>query len=198
MQTLSPSPQAYVLDGQRLAALSESGLLTPDFEPAFDRWTRLAGDLIQAPIALLSLVALFVDANATVTHWWRTFLFTVLGWGALIVPVVLAAFAAEMWFGLLRRSMAAPIGGGLIAFAALLALLQHYQRGNVAAGEGAGGALGSLFARLAAGAFGDATDRFEATWYGHRPSSAADVAEVRRLASEVRASVREREPVAAP
>jgi len=56
MQTLSPSPQAYVLDGQRLAALSESGLLTPDFEPAFDRWTRLAGDLIQAPIALLSLV----------------------------------------------------------------------------------------------------------------------------------------------
>jgi len=60
-----------------------------------------------------------------------------------------------MWFGLLRRSMAAPIGGGLIAFAALLALLQHYQRGNVAAGEGAGGALGSFLARLAAGAFGD-------------------------------------------
>jgi len=111
--------------------------------------------IVLAAFALLSLVALFVDANATVTHWWRTFLFTVLGWGALIVPVVLAAFAAEMWFGLLRRSMAAPIGGGLIAFAALLALLQHYQRGDPATGAGAGGLLGSFLAKLAAGAFGD-------------------------------------------
>ncbi|MEY2570669.1 MAG: hypothetical protein QOE63_1019 [Acidimicrobiaceae bacterium] len=47
----------------------------------------------------------------------------------------------------------------------------------------------------AAVAFGDATDKFEATWYGHRPSSAADVSEVRRLATVVLASARERAPV---
>ena len=105
--------------------------------------------------AVLSLVALFVDENAVLLHWWRGFLFSFLGWGALVVPLVLAALAGEMWFGLLRRSMAAPIGGGLIAYTALLALLQHYQRGNTSAGEGAGGELGSAFARLAAGAFGD-------------------------------------------
>src|SRR3989442_15486868 len=92
---------------------------------------------------VLSLVALFADANAVLLSWWRSFLFTLLGWGALAVPVVLFAFAAEMWFGLLRRSMAAPIGGGLIAYTALLAILQHFQHGEPARGEGAGGAVGS-------------------------------------------------------
>lgn len=108
-----------------------------------------------AAFGVLSLVALFADANAPVTHWWRSFLFTLLGWGALLVPVVLAALAAEMWFGLLRRSMAAPIGGGLIAYTAVLALLQHYQRGDPATGEGAGGMLGDSLDRLASGALGD-------------------------------------------
>jgi len=105
--------------------------------------------------AVLSLVALFVDENAVLLHWWRSSLFSSLGWGALVVPLVLVALAGEMWFGLLRRSMAAPIGGGFIAYTALLALLQHYQRGDPASGEGAGGQLGSAFERLAAGAFGD-------------------------------------------
>jgi DNA segregation ATPase FtsK/SpoIIIE, S-DNA-T family len=108
-----------------------------------------------AAFAVLSLVALFADQNAVLLHWWRSFLFSLLGWGAFLVPLVLAALAAEMWFGVLRRSMAAPIGGGLIAYAALLALLQQFQRGDVAAGDGAGGALGSSLAKLAAGAFGD-------------------------------------------
>ena len=43
----------------------------------------------------------------------------------------------------------------------------------------------------AAVAFGDATDRFEATWYGHRPTAAVDVAELQRLANAVLASERE-------
>ena len=108
-----------------------------------------------AAFAVLSLVALFADQNAVLLHWWRSFLFSVLGWGALIVPLVLAALAGEMWFGLLRRSMAAPIGGGLIAYVALLALLQHFQRGDPATGNSAGGAVGSFLAKLAAGAFGE-------------------------------------------
>ena len=108
-----------------------------------------------AAFAVLTLVALFADANAVLLHWWRSFVFSLLGWGALMVPVVLAALAAEMWFGLLRRSMAAPIGGGLFAYSALLALLQHYQRGDPSTGDGAGGLLGSTLAKLAAGAFGE-------------------------------------------
>ena len=108
-----------------------------------------------AAFAVLSLVALFADQNAVLLHWWRSFLFTLLGWGAFIVPVVLGALAAEMWFGLLRRSMAAPIGGGLVAYTALLALLQHYQRVDPSTGNGAGGALGSSLAKVAAGAFGE-------------------------------------------
>ncbi len=108
-----------------------------------------------AAFAVLSLVALFADQNAVLLNWWRSFLFSVLGWGAVAVPIVLAALAAEMWFGLLRRSMAAPLGGGLIGMAALLALLQHYQRGEPAAGAGAGGYVGAAIAKLAAGAFGD-------------------------------------------
>src|SRR5206468_3101179 len=105
--------------------------------------------------AVLSLVALFADPNAIVLSWWRRFLFSLLGWGAVVVPFVLGFFAAEMWFGLLRRSMAAPIGGGLIAYTALLSLAQHYQRGDPAAQDGAGGYLGSALAKIAAGALGD-------------------------------------------
>jgi len=111
--------------------------------------------IVLATFAVLSLVALFADQNAVLLHWWRSFLFSLLGWGALIVPIVLAALAAEMWFGVLRRSMVAPIGGGLIAYGALLALLQHYQRGDPATGAGAGGLLGSALAKVAGGAFGD-------------------------------------------
>ena len=105
--------------------------------------------------AILSLVALFADQNAVLLYWWRSFLFSLLGWGAVVVPVVLAFLAAEMWFGLLRRSMAAPIGGGIIAFSALLALMQHYQHGEPSTGDGAGGYLGASLERLASGTLGD-------------------------------------------
>ena len=104
--------------------------------------------------ALLSFIALFTIEGA-VLSWWHNFLFSFLGWGAVLVPFVLAFLAGEMWFGLLRRSMAAPIGGGLIAFAALLALLQHFQRGEPSTGDGAGGYVGAAFDRLASSGLGD-------------------------------------------
>src|SRR5438067_2879739 len=104
--------------------------------------------------ALLSLIALFTTEGA-VLSWWHETLFAFLGWGALLVPFVMAALAAEMWFGLMRRSMAAPVGGGVIAFAALLAVLQHFQRGEPARGEGAGGYLGAALANIASGALGE-------------------------------------------
>lgn len=46
----------YLTDPDRLSALEASGLLSGDFSPSLDRWTRLAAGLIDAPLALLSLV----------------------------------------------------------------------------------------------------------------------------------------------
>ncbi len=46
----------YVTDPDRLSALHASGLLSQEFSPSLDRWTRLAAGLIDTPLALLSLV----------------------------------------------------------------------------------------------------------------------------------------------
>lgn len=57
MDALDPTaPHPYIADPARLGALHASGLLSQDVDPALDRWTRLAGCLIDAPLALLSLV----------------------------------------------------------------------------------------------------------------------------------------------
>ncbi len=80
---------------------------------------------------------------------------SLLGWGAFAVPFVLGALAAELWFGLMRRSAIIPISGGALVFIALLAIAQHYQRGEPAIGEGAGGVVGATVANIATGAFGD-------------------------------------------
>lgn len=50
------SPQV-IHDSQRLAALDRLLLLDSPAEEAFDRLTRLASDIIQAPVSLVSLVA---------------------------------------------------------------------------------------------------------------------------------------------
>jgi S-DNA-T family DNA segregation ATPase FtsK/SpoIIIE len=80
---------------------------------------------------------------------------SLLGWGAFAVPFLLGALAAEMWFGLMRRSAIIPISGGALVFVALLAIAQHYQRGEPAVGEGAGGMVGATIAKIATSAFGD-------------------------------------------
>jgi GGDEF domain-containing protein len=53
---LVKTPHPYIADPARLSALAASGLMSEDVDPALDRWTRLAGALIGAPLALLSLV----------------------------------------------------------------------------------------------------------------------------------------------
>jgi diguanylate cyclase len=45
-----------ITDGARIAALRELGLLDTEPEPEFDRFTRLAVDLLGVPVALVSLV----------------------------------------------------------------------------------------------------------------------------------------------
>jgi S-DNA-T family DNA segregation ATPase FtsK/SpoIIIE len=112
------------------------------------------GAIALLAFAVLSIVALIADQGA-VLHWWHASLVSLLGWGAFAVPFLLGALAAEMWFGLMRRSAIIPISGGALVFVALLAIAQHYQRGEPAVGEGAGGMVGATIAKIATGAFGD-------------------------------------------
>jgi hypothetical protein len=51
-----PPPPAAVLDEDRLAALHDSGMLAVRDDPAFDRLTRLASRVLDAPIAMVSFV----------------------------------------------------------------------------------------------------------------------------------------------
>jgi S-DNA-T family DNA segregation ATPase FtsK/SpoIIIE len=112
------------------------------------------GAIALLAFAVLSIVALIADQGA-VLHWWHSFLVSLLGWGAFAVPFLLGALAAELWFGLMRRSAIIPISGGALVFVAILAIAQHYQRGEPTVGEGAGGMVGATIARIATGAFGD-------------------------------------------
>jgi S-DNA-T family DNA segregation ATPase FtsK/SpoIIIE len=112
------------------------------------------GAIALLAFAVLSIVALIAD-QGPVLQWWHAFLVSGLGWGALVVPFLLAALAAELWFGLMRRSAIIPISGGALVFIALLAIAQHYQRGDPAIGQGAGGVVGATVANIATGAFGD-------------------------------------------
>ncbi len=123
--------------------------------PAVDpRIRNEVGAIALLAFAVLSIVALTLDQGA-VLHWWHSFLVSLLGWGAFAVPFLLGALAAELWFGLMRRSAIIPITGGALVFIALLATAQHYQRGEPAVGEGAGGVVGATVAKVATGAFGD-------------------------------------------
>lgn len=51
------TPHEVVHDGARLAALHDLGLLDTDAEQDFDRYTRLATELLGVPVSLVSLVA---------------------------------------------------------------------------------------------------------------------------------------------
>jgi len=124
--------------------------------PAVDpRIRNEVGAIALLTFAVLSIVALIADQGAPVLHWWHAFLVSLLGWGAFAVPFLLAALATELWFGLMRRSAIIPITGGALVFVALLAIAQHYQRGEPAVGEGAGGFVGATVAKIASGAFGE-------------------------------------------
>src|SRR5256714_11715896 len=106
------------------------------------------GAIAVLAFALLSTVALATDQGA-VLQWWRSALFTLLGWAAWLVPLALGAIALELWFGYIRRETVLPILGGLVIVVALLGLTRHYGRDDVA-----GGYVGGAVAKAAAGLFG--------------------------------------------
>jgi DNA segregation ATPase FtsK/SpoIIIE, S-DNA-T family len=106
------------------------------------------GAIAVVAFALLSTVALATDQGA-VLQWWRSALFSVLGWAAWLVPLALGALALELWFGFIRRETVLPVLGGLVIVVALLGLTRHYVPDDVA-----GGFVGGAVAKAAAGLFG--------------------------------------------
>src|SRR2546425_9434087 len=131
---------------RRVARASARRGATRALEP---RIRNEVGAIAVVAFALLSAVALLTDQGALL-HWWRDSLFAVLGWGAIIVPLVLAAAALELWFGFLRREAVLPIAGGTIVILAVLGLARHYLRDDLA-----GGFVGGTVAKAANSAFGD-------------------------------------------
>jgi S-DNA-T family DNA segregation ATPase FtsK/SpoIIIE len=106
------------------------------------------GAIAVVAFALLSTVALATDQGA-VLQWWRSALFSLLGWAAWLVPLGLGAIALELWFGFIRRDTVLPILGGIVVVLALLGLTRHYVKDDVA-----GGFVGGALANSAAGLFG--------------------------------------------
>src|SRR6266850_6541483 len=118
---------------------------TPAMEP---RIRDEIGAIVAVAFALLATVALATDQGA-VLQWLRSALFALLGWGAWLVPLALAAIALELWFGFIRRETVVPILGGIVIVVALLGLTRHFTGDDLA-----GGFVGGAIAKAAAGLFG--------------------------------------------
>jgi len=94
--------------------------------------------------ALLTVVALVADQGALL-RWWRASLLTVLGLGAVAVPLALTVAAAAIWHEPLRGRLLWPGAGASVSYAALLGL---------AAALGDQGAFGQWLSGLVVGGFG--------------------------------------------
>src|SRR6266850_547434 len=129
----------------RRTATSRRRGATPAMEP---RIRDEIGAIVAVAFALLATVALATDQGA-VLQWLRSALFALLGWGAWLVPLALAAIALELWFGFIRRETVVPILGGIVIVVALLGLTRHFTGDDLA-----GGFVGGAIAKAAAGLFG--------------------------------------------
>src|SRR5688572_6040090 len=129
----------------RRATSSRRRGATPAIDP---RIRDEIGAIAVLAFALLSTVALAFDQGA-VLQWWRSALFSSLGWAGWLVPLALGAIALELWFGFIRRETVPPILGGIVIVVALLGLTRHYVRDDVA-----GGFVGGAVAQAAASLFG--------------------------------------------
>ena len=130
----------------RRAAGAKRRGATPAIEP---RIRDEIGAIAVLAFALLSTVALATDQGA-VLQWWRSALFSLLGWAAWLVPLALGAIALELWFGFIRRETVLPILGALVILVALLGLTRQVTRADAA-----GGFVGGAVAKAAASLFGE-------------------------------------------
>ena len=103
------------------------------------------GAIALALLGVLSIIAL-VAGQGALLQWWRASLLWSLGWGAILVPLLLFLAAAVAWERTILQRLLLPGGGAVLVIAALLGLV-HLWTAN-------GGVLGGAIGGAATGALG--------------------------------------------
>ena len=98
-------------------------------------------------IGLLSVVALLLTGGS-VLEWWHRVMTDLLGWGAVLVPVLFFVAAAIVWRRALARQLLLPVAGALLVVLALLGIA------DIATGNG--GWLGHALGGASTKALGNA------------------------------------------
>ena len=95
-------------------------------------------------LGVLSIVAL-VSGQGALLHWWQESLLWMLGWGAILVPLLLFVAAAVVWERAILQRLVLPGSGTLLVIAALLGLVHVWSANGGVVGRGIGGtATGAL------------------------------------------------------
>ena len=95
-------------------------------------------------LGVLSIVAL-VSGQGALLHWWQESLQWMLGWGAILVPLLLFVAAAVVWERAILQRLVLPGSGALLVIAALLGLVHVWSANGGVVGRGIGGtATGAL------------------------------------------------------
>ena len=129
----------------------KNGRAVPDLE------ARVRADVLGITLllgALLAVISLFAPEGAILRPV-HLGIVSLLGWGALAVPVTLAVLGIGMWSEALRPRPSVARFAGVLAFVTLLALAQFFAGGDPAQGSAAGGLVGQAIVALSRGALGE-------------------------------------------
>lgn len=127
---------------------------------SLDRKLDILG-IVLALTGLLTLLSLISPQRGTVTNAWITFLNQVIGWGTILLPLIL--IVGGLWlvfrnFERLPRLSAERMLGGVLLFINLLAWFHLFAGGEweLAAQGSGGGYIGAFFLRLFTSTVGSA------------------------------------------
>ena len=90
-------------------------------------------------LGVLSIIAL-VAGQGALLRWWQESLLWALGWGAILVPLLLFVAAAVVWERAIFRRLLLPGSGALLVIVALLGLVHVWSEHGGVVGRGIGGA----------------------------------------------------------
>ena len=90
-------------------------------------------------LGVLSIIAL-VAGQGALLQWWRASLVWSLGWGAILVPLLLFLAAAVVWERRILQRLLLPGSGAILVLAALLGLAHVWSANGGVAGRAIGGA----------------------------------------------------------
>ena len=91
-------------------------------------------------LGVLSIIAL-VAGQGALLQWWQGSLFWLLGWGAILVPLLLFVVAAVVWERAILRRLVLPGSGALLVIVALLGLVHVWSANGGIVGRGIGGTV---------------------------------------------------------